>query len=56
MSKHSKLAIHKGLLKKNEKKLSHSSIFTFRYINDVTALNNLKLVILVSASIPLNVK
>ena len=29
-----------GLLKKNEKKLSRSFIFTFRYIDDVLSLNN----------------
>ena len=31
-----------GLLKKNEKKLSRSFIFTFRYIDDVLSLNNSK--------------
>jgi hypothetical protein len=34
-----------GLLKKNEKKISRSLIFTFRYINDVLSLNNSSLVI-----------
>ena len=29
-----------GLLKKNEKKLVRSFIFTFRYIDDVLSLNN----------------
>ena len=29
-----------GLLKKNEKKLARSFIFTFRYIDDVLSLNN----------------
>jgi hypothetical protein len=29
-----------GLLKKNEKKLTRSSNFTFRYIDDVLSLNN----------------
>ena len=32
-----------GLLKKNEKKLSRSFSFTFRYIDDVLSLNNSRL-------------
>ena len=39
-------------LKKNEKKLTRSFNFTFRYIDDVLSLNNL--VILLIASIPLS--
>ena len=31
-----------GLLKKNEKKLARSFIFTFRYIDDVLSLNNFR--------------
>ena len=33
----------KGILKKNEKKLSQSFNFTFRYIDDVLSLNNSRL-------------
>jgi hypothetical protein len=29
-----------GLLKKNEKKLTQSSNFTFRYIDDILSINN----------------
>jgi hypothetical protein len=33
----------KGILKKNEKKLSQSFNFTFRYIDDVLSINNSRL-------------
>ena len=45
-----------GLLKINEKKLARSFNFTFRYIDDVLSLNNSSLVIVLIASIPLNLK
>jgi hypothetical protein len=35
-----KIALIQGLLKKNEKKLTRSFNFTFRYIDDVFSLNN----------------
>jgi hypothetical protein len=34
----------KGILKKNEKKLSQSFNFTFRYIDDVLSINNSSMV------------
>ena len=37
---HSEADCIQGLLKKNEKKLSRSFNFTFRYIDDVLSLNN----------------
>jgi hypothetical protein len=46
-----------GLLKKNEKKLARTFIFTFRYIDDVLSLNNSRfLVISLIESIPLSYK
>ena len=44
------------LLKQNEHKLARSFSFTFRYIDDVLSLTNSELVIMLIASIQLNLK
>jgi hypothetical protein len=42
--------IQEGLLKKNEKKLTRSFNFTFRYIDDVLSLNNSRFSILIGTT------